>query len=101
MTLKVAVQMDPIERINIRGDSTFALLLEAQRRKPALSYYTPEKPPTRDGQGCAPRRPPTGAGEGGASPRGRPGGRGGGRERDRTDPGKQMAAMISHDVSPL
>ena len=32
MPLKVAVQMDPIERINIRGDSTFALLLEAQRR---------------------------------------------------------------------
>ena len=32
MTLNVAVQMDPIERINIRGDSTFALLLEAQAR---------------------------------------------------------------------
>ena len=31
MSLNVAVQMDPIERINIRGDSTFALLLEAQR----------------------------------------------------------------------
>jgi glutathione synthase len=28
--VNVAVQMDPIERINIRGDSTFALLLEAQ-----------------------------------------------------------------------
>ena len=32
MALNVAVQMDPIERINIRGDSTFALLLEAQAR---------------------------------------------------------------------
>jgi glutathione synthase len=32
MSLLVAVQMDPIERINIRGDSTFALLLEAQAR---------------------------------------------------------------------
>jgi hypothetical protein len=32
MKLNVAVQMDPIERINIRGDSTFALLLEAQSR---------------------------------------------------------------------
>ena len=42
MTLKVAVQMDPIARINIRGDSTFALLLEAQKRGHALSYYTPE-----------------------------------------------------------
>lgn len=43
MKLKVAVQMDPIARINIRGDSTFALLLEAQKRGHALSYYTPEK----------------------------------------------------------
>jgi glutathione synthase len=43
MKLKVAAQMDPIARINIRGDSTFALLLEAQKRGHALSYYTPEK----------------------------------------------------------
>ena len=43
MKLKVAVQMDPIARINIRGDSTFALLLEAQRRGHALSYYTPDR----------------------------------------------------------
>jgi glutathione synthase len=43
MTLNVAVQMDPIERINIRGDSTFALLLEAQARGHKLSYYTPDK----------------------------------------------------------
>ena len=43
MKLNVAVQMDPIVRINIRGDSTFALLLEAQKRGHALSYYTPEK----------------------------------------------------------
>ncbi len=42
MTLKVAVQMDPIARINVRGDSTFALLLEAQKRGHAMSYYTPE-----------------------------------------------------------
>ena len=32
MPLKIACQMDPIDRIDIRGDSTFALLLEAQRR---------------------------------------------------------------------
>ena len=32
MSLKIAVQMDPIQRINIKGDSTFALLLEAQKR---------------------------------------------------------------------
>jgi glutathione synthase len=43
MSLNVAVQMDPIERINIRGDSTFALLLEAQRRGHSLSYYTPDR----------------------------------------------------------
>jgi glutathione synthase len=43
MALTVAVQMDPIERINIRGDSTFALLLEAQQRGHALSYYTPDR----------------------------------------------------------
>jgi glutathione synthase len=43
MTLNVAVQMDPIERINIRGDSTFALLLEAQARGHRLSYYTPDR----------------------------------------------------------
>jgi len=43
MKLNVAVQMDPIERINISGDSTFALLLEAQKRGHALSYYTPDK----------------------------------------------------------
>jgi glutathione synthase len=34
MRLNIAVQMDPIERISIRGDSTFALLLEAQKRGP-------------------------------------------------------------------
>jgi glutathione synthase len=43
MALTVAVQMDPIERINIRGDSTFALLLEAQKRGHAVSYYTPDR----------------------------------------------------------
>src|SRR5262249_38558771 len=42
MKFKVAVQMDPIARINIRGDSTFALLLEAQKRGHDISYYTPE-----------------------------------------------------------
>jgi len=43
MQLNIAVQMDPIERINIRGDSTFALLLEAKARGHRLSYYTPDK----------------------------------------------------------
>ncbi len=43
MSLKIAVQMDPIQRINIKGDSTFALLLEAQSRGHKLSYYTPDR----------------------------------------------------------
>ena len=43
MTLNVAVQMDPIARINVQGDSTFALLLEAQTRGHRLSYYTPDR----------------------------------------------------------
>jgi glutathione synthase len=43
MPLNVAVQMDPIERINIAGDSTFALLLEAQARGHRLFYYTPDR----------------------------------------------------------
>ena len=43
MPLTVAVQMDPIERIRIAGDSTFALLLEAQARGHQLLYYTPER----------------------------------------------------------
>jgi glutathione synthase len=43
MPLNVAVQMDPIERINVRGDSTFALMLEAKARGHKLSYYTTDK----------------------------------------------------------
>jgi glutathione synthase len=39
MSLSVAIQMDPIERIDIGGDSTFALALEAQSRGHTLSYY--------------------------------------------------------------
>jgi glutathione synthase len=57
MRLNVAVQMDPIERINVRGDSTFALLLEAQRRAHALSYYTPDRLALRDGRVSATARP--------------------------------------------
>ena len=43
MTLQVAVQMDHIATINIAGDSTFALLLEAQRRGHTLYHYTPDR----------------------------------------------------------
>jgi glutathione synthase len=54
MKLNVAVQMDPIARINIRGDSTFALLLEAQKRGHGVSYYTPDKLSLRGGELVAP-----------------------------------------------
>ncbi|MGX1306174.1 glutathione synthase [Amorphus suaedae] len=43
MTLKVAVQMDHIETIKIAGDSTFAMLLEAQARGHALFHYTTDR----------------------------------------------------------
>jgi glutathione synthase len=57
MPLKIAVQMDPIARINIRGDSTFALLLEAQQRGHAISYYTPDKLSLRGDDLVAPVQP--------------------------------------------
>jgi glutathione synthase len=50
MSLNIAVQMDPIQRINIKGDSTFALLLEAQKRGHKLSYYTPDRLAMLNGQ---------------------------------------------------
>jgi glutathione synthase len=50
MALKVAFQMNPIERIDIRGDSTFALLLEAQWRGHDVFYYTPANLSLRDGR---------------------------------------------------
>src|SRR3954454_10622999 len=50
MTLTVAVQMDPIQRIKIAGDSTFAMLLEAQRRGHRLLHYTPDRLSLRDGK---------------------------------------------------
>lgn len=49
MPLTVAIQMDPIERIDIAGDSTFALALEAQARGHALLYYGPRDLTFRDG----------------------------------------------------
>ena len=43
MRLKVAVQMDPIDRINIAADSTFRIMEEAQGRGHRLFYYTPDR----------------------------------------------------------
>ena len=42
MTLRVAVQMDPLDRINIAGDSTFAIMLKAQELGHELYWYAPE-----------------------------------------------------------
>src|SRR3954467_11792335 len=42
MSLRVAVQMDPLEGINLAGDSTFALMLSAQERGHSLFHYRPE-----------------------------------------------------------
>ncbi len=42
MPLRIAAQMDPIDRIDIKGDSTFAILLEAQKRGHDIFYYTPQ-----------------------------------------------------------
>lgn len=50
MALKVAVQMDHIASIKIAGDSTFALMLEAQARGHALYHYTVDRMAMRDGQ---------------------------------------------------
>ncbi|MGN6487443.1 MAG: glutathione synthase [Devosia sp.] len=48
MPLKVAVQMDPIASINPVGDSTFAMMLEAQARGHRVDYYVPETLALRD-----------------------------------------------------
>ncbi|MBV9882972.1 MAG: glutathione synthase [Sphingomonadaceae bacterium] len=42
MSLRVAVQMDPLESISIEGDSTFAIMLGAQARGHRLFHYAPE-----------------------------------------------------------
>jgi glutathione synthase len=60
MTLRVAVQMDPLETINIAGDSTFAIMLEAQARGHALWHYTPTHLHYREGRIIADARPVAG-----------------------------------------
>ncbi len=49
MKLRVAVQMDHIRTVNIAGDTTFALSLEAQRRGHSLYHYTPDRLTQEDG----------------------------------------------------
>jgi glutathione synthase len=47
--LNVAIQMDPIETVNIDGDSTFALMLEAQRRSHQMWHYEVRDMSLREG----------------------------------------------------
>jgi glutathione synthase len=48
-SLRVAVQMDPMDSINIDGDSTFALMLEAQSRGHALWHYEVRRMALKEG----------------------------------------------------
>ena len=50
MSLNVAVQMDPVETINIDTDSTFLMMMEAQARGHALWVYEPDRLSMEDGQ---------------------------------------------------
>ncbi len=50
MSLHVAIQMDPIETIDINADSTFAMALEAQARGHTLYYYNPHRLSFRHGR---------------------------------------------------
>ena len=50
MSLSVAIQMDPVESIDIRGDTSFALGLEAQNRSHELHYYLPDSLTLADGR---------------------------------------------------
>jgi glutathione synthase len=57
MSLAVAIQMDPIETINIDADSTFMMALEGQRRGHALFHYLPQHLSFRNGRLYARVRP--------------------------------------------
>ena len=57
MSLAVAIQMDPLESVNIDGDSSFALALEAQRRGHGLYHYLPRQLSYRNGRIVATARP--------------------------------------------
>ena len=57
MSLTVAIQMDPIETIDIDADSTFVLAMEAQGRGHSLFHYLPQDLAFRDGRLFARARP--------------------------------------------
>ena len=57
MALRVAVQMDHISTVQIAGDSTFAIMLEAQARGHELFHYEVQNLSMRDGVVSAPCEP--------------------------------------------
>ena len=57
MSLAVAIQMDPLETVDINGDSSFALALEAQERGHGLYHYLPRQLSYRQGRIVATARP--------------------------------------------
>lgn len=59
MSLTVAVQMDPLEKIGIAGDSTFALMLKAQERGHRQFHYLADNLSYEDGKVRAKARPVT------------------------------------------
>ena len=59
MNLRVAVQMDPLEQVNIEGDSTFAIMLGAQLRGHRLFHYAAEDLNYSDGRLWTRARPVT------------------------------------------
>jgi glutathione synthase len=59
MGLTVAIQMDPIEPIDIEGDGSFALALEAQKRGHELLHYLPHHLSLKDRRVTAKARPLT------------------------------------------
>jgi len=73
MSLAVAIQMDPVETIDINADSTFVLAMEAQRRGHGLYHYLPQDLSLRHGRivararPFAPRRDPASPGKMGAA----------------------------------
>ena len=59
MPLRVAVQMDPLEAVNIAADSTFAIMLKAQQLGHSLYHYGPEDLSYKDGRLWTMARPVT------------------------------------------
>src|SRR3546814_19376180 len=58
MSLAVAIPLDPLEAIDLPGDTSFLLALEAQPRGPALFHYLQTPPSLQTGRVSLPIHPP-------------------------------------------